>query len=454
VSPPTSSASPQRALRNERIAQREQNWTQAWLVLFVVLWLLEGVLRKWLLPGLSDGIYFARDFATVTLFLLLLTTGSTRPSSRRLIWALGWGLGVGTLCMLQGIVTAQPLPSLAVGAITFTSPALAIALAFLIEDRGKVRRRVESILIAVLPVQALLTIVQTLSPEESQWNRVGDSSVGLTTTDGVVRATGTFTSPSGLTAFATVAAAVVLTRLIQRQTRPDLVVVSTALVSLAAVVTLGGSRGAILGVGGVLVAAVLFTLAGGVQQRMSAGGLGRVIVGLVALGAFVIAMTRLFPRVVNAFSARIELASEQEDSEARLSGAAFGYLDHISMLSWWGDGMGSHTLAGIAAGSPLGWVETELDRWTAELGLIGLLLVVARQVATPALLAFAWRASNQSGSPSAFLVGVALAPTLFLGAISAPSSQSGFFVTCVVLLRLAWSVRPEQPVSPRTLVLG
>jgi hypothetical protein len=436
-------AHPRHTSELERRETRFQGLVATWLVAYTVLWLTEGIARKWLLPGLSDPLYFSRDLITV-LALAFALTGGVHPSKRRWITlAIGWTLAVSALACGQAIVTGQPALALLVGAVTYISPVTAICLLLCVTHKEKLLRRVQGVVLGVLPIQATLTIVQTSSPESSAWNTVGDTQVGFTTADDVVRATGTFIAPSVLTLYIVLAVALLLVRLVSRGFRPlswDVILLPSAV----AVVALGGSRGAVFQTSLVLIAALIW---GVIVGGLTTVGLARMIGAAGATAGFTYAVLRGFPRVANAFATRFEQAAQSEDPSERILGGATGYLSIPEGAPWWGDGLGSHTLAGLAAGSRLDWIEVELTRWVAEMGPFGLILAIARQLATIALLVVAWQVTRRSGSPLVWLVAIALAPPALTGSVVAPSAQAGFLVVSVALIVLGWPA--PDGVDPR-----
>ena len=160
---------------------------------------------------------------------------------------------------------------------------------------------------------------------------------------------------------------------------------------------------------------------------------------------------RLFPSVTSAFARRFDEAADNESSSTRILDNAFGYWDLIPSMSWLGDGMGSHTLSGIAAGSPLGWYEIELSRWVAELGAVGLALCLVRQVAAVLLALAALRAARSAGSPLVLLVALVLGPALLYGSVSAPATLAAGAVAAMAVLRFGWpSVKPQSDAAAAT----
>lgn len=431
------------SVRAERIRLRSQAWLSTWLTCYVLLWLFDGVLRKWVLSGLSDQLYFGKDAVTFIAFGAVLMAGVDRREANRLQVGLGVLLVLVLFASAQFIATSQPPLSLVVGVVTYGAPVLALAMVTCVADRGRHLRRIQTCILVCLPVQALLTAIQTQSPATGFWNRIGDGGVVLVTSDNVVRATGTFMAPSGLTAFSVLAVAIVLSRVIGPGYKLS-VADALYLVSGVVVVSLGGSRGAVLGSVIVAAGAVVWALA---ARGFTFTRLLRLGLAIVVVFVLVDLAGRLFPRVTSAFARRFDEASTKESSTTRVSDNAFGYWDLLGQVSWLGDGLGSHTLSGIAAGSELGWYEIELSRWVAELGVAGVLLCVARQALALALVVASISSARRSSSPLVVLVALALAPALLYGAVSAPAAQAGFAVTATAILFFAWPRRATDAES-------
>lgn len=431
--------------RQRVLGGRLQRLLHGWLLVYTFLWLAEGVLRKWLLPGLGDPLYFGRDLLTLGVLATALVTGVPRPAVAAMTRPLWWIGGLGVLLSVQVVVGSYPLRPAAVGLSTYAAPAVAVLMTFAIQDRARAFVQVSRLVLLFLPIQAVLTAMQVTSPATSVWNRVGDeSSAALFTADDVVRASGTFVSPSALSSYVALVIALVAARALGRR-RLLSPLVALQLASCVLIVFLGGSRGALLSAAVVGAGALLWTLRG-------AGSALSRLVRFVAVAGVVYVLAeltqRLFATVVDAFATRIDQAAQAEDTAARILDSTFGYLDSVGQISLLGDGLGSHTLAGIAAGSPQLWIEGEYPRWVAEAGLTGLFACVVRQLVTVALVLAAYRASRRASDPTAFLLGLSLFPALMYGAITAPASSAGFAVVALGLLRLVWNgsgVQPEPP---------
>ena len=401
---------------------------RAWVFLYAVAWVTEGALRKWIVPGWSDLIYFGRDILTIAAFALAVSNGVPHRKVGRFTIILVTMLLAGSLAALQIMSSAQPVSVFFLGLRDLLMPLLAVTLVFLSDGRVAALRKAETVLLVAAPFQAALVIVQVTSPSTSFWNNLNVDPASILFTSGdVVRATGTFTSPAGLTAFVTLTFAVVLARVLDGQVikRRALIL---GLASCLVILLLGGSRGAILNCGIILMMAMMWTV-------IAAKRLTTVLRLSAALAASYFAaklVVHLFPSVFDAFILRTEQASKSENSFSRIAESAFGYWN--TSATPLGDGVGTHLLAGQAAGGNLGWIEGELVRWVTELGVVGLILVVARQALAISLLAITWRRSSLSREPSSWLLGIALFLTLLYGSVGSTPTQQGFTILAAALL--------------------
>lgn len=432
-------------LREQRARLRTQAWLSAWFLAFIGLWLVDGALRKWAFPAASDQLYFARDAVTLLTFVAVLVAGIPRSKTQVFVPALAGVLFLTCVACAQLFLTVLPPASLVVGLLTYSVPVMAIAMVLALDDRARQLRRLQVMVLAILPVEAVLTVVQTLSPATSTWNRTGDNGTALVTSEAVVRATGTFVSPAAMTVYVILATAIVLFRLLSGGRRVNIVDLALA-ASCVTTITLGGSRGAVLGSLIVLAGALAWSLGG---QSSNLRRIARVGGAIGVAYLFIRIADRLFPSVTSAFARRFDEASTNESSSDRIVDSGMGHWDLVPDMSWLGDGMGSHTLSGIAAGSPLNWYEIELERWVSELGALGLALCVLRQVGAVVLVLAALRNARSSGSPLTLLASLALAPSLLYGAVIAPSSLAGGAIAAIGFIWFGWSAAAPQTADSR-----
>ncbi|MSY84569.1 MAG: hypothetical protein F2693_07580 [Actinobacteria bacterium] len=327
---------------------------------------------------------------------------------------------------LQFLSGASPVVSV-IALASYLGPLFAVALFWIFLRTPFGLEPLIRLIVWSLPVQAVLCVLQATTPVYSRWNAVGDSQVSLITSDGVARASGTFVAPIGLTAYVAVSGAALVILAWQREPGRFRTVVGT--ISWVMVLATGGSRGA------VLTAAVLMVfVATGVVLNGSIRSLGKFFAAAVCAGAAFVAIKLAFSSVLDAFGERFESASQSEDTLARIIRAMFGYVEQVRSMTLLGDGAATHSLAGKAAGSPYAWVENELDRLVVELGLLGFLIVVARQLICLTLLVHIVAQTRLRKDVGVWAAFAALLPMIFYGGVFAPSTLSGSAVVSAVLL--------------------
>jgi hypothetical protein len=295
---------------------------------------------------------------------------------------------------------------------------VAIIVAMSLEGAGlePIRRA----LILWLPLEAALVTLQTTTSYDSIWNKVDSAEyVSLFTADGVVRASGTFTSALGLSLYL-VATSMLLLPVVLNGTARGAAKTGGLLAFALIVVTtaLCGSRTAVVSVALIVAAVIMASLLGFAEIHR---GIATVL-GLILLIAVA---SQIFPSVLAAFGERFQSAAASEDTNARLSNSALEYLDHWPP-HWLGEGMGSHLQAGIAAGSPGPWIEQENLRVVAELGVLGWLICVLRTIIAIALAVVGLTSALRRRSLIVVATAAAAVPILAVGSFTTQPSVQGF----------------------------
>ena len=281
--------------------------------------------------------------------------------------------------------------------------------------------------------------LQSGSPPGAWINREVSGDEANFVQDGVVRASGTFSSPSGLTTFTILSFALALALSLQPGPRRRFGFVM--LLPAAIVALVSGSRGTIFGILIVLVVAAVVTLA----RRPS--DVVRLLVGLsVGITVGYWAVSAFWPEVLNALFSRFDDAAQAEDTGGRLFGQTFGFL--LGEFPIFGLGPGAASLSGIALGSGATWVEVDSARWVAELGLIGLAAGIARLSLALYLTARLVTGARTLPWLAVCLIAV-IVPILASGSITQnPTTQAAFGVTSTLLLGVMLAVREPSPTAP------
>jgi len=415
-------------LRNKVVERKQGALSQSLAVFatlsYVHLWIFEGALRKWV-PPLATPMYIGRDVLALGLAILLVM--ASRSLSKAVIKLLILAFVVMVWGLLSSLANGASIALTFAGVRSYLAPLLLVLIVAGFVDQN-VTQRVVVAIAAWAPVQGLVTIAQATSEPTSRINlSVGDDSAAFVQY-GIARASGTFTSPSGLTLYTVLAIGCALLLVLSPVRRLRMIgVVSSA--SCLLVATLGGARGTVLGVALVIAFFVLALAARSTGRAFRIVAIGAI---LLALGAWII--TARYGVVLDSFSRRFEDASRSEDSFARLVGQVTRFPDYFNSIL--GDGPGSHSQAGIALGSNGAWIEDDSSKWVAELGFLGLLLASLRVGLILVCLAYPFFAARVRPLPKVLVVAV-LGITQLVGSITQTPSQQATFAVSVALIMLA-----------------
>lgn len=390
--------------------------------IYVLLWILEGAFRKWV-PETASVLYVARDIVFAATVVVLALGRSSRAGTARWFWPVS--LSIVALSVVQIFLGIVSPTVAALGARSYLAPALFVAVVA-VWGRPSTIQVVQRIVLIAVPFELALSGLQAFSPARSWANAQVGSDEASFVNFGVVRPSGTFSAPAGLLTFVPLALAFALERFSARTTKSAaLATVLTAATFL--IVALSGARGVVLGVAVVVAAYIVCTAVGwGRPRRLPLAPLLTLILASAAVASI------LFSSILTSFAQRFNDASRSENPFGRLVDQAIGFVD--SPLTLIGTGPGSRSQVGIAAGSALGWLEIDNDRWVAELGLLGFVLALVRVLAFVWLVVLTARRIGD-GQWLFALVSASFLPTLFSGSLTqTPSAQAGTAITIGVLL--------------------
>jgi hypothetical protein len=226
--------SPAAALRHSATANAERllNRHRRWLVYltFTIYWLLilEGGLRKWVLPGYGRYLYFIRDPFVLVLYLLALKAQIWPRRTFFLTFGVLFSIASLVLIVIQARLSEIPFSWLLAG-IGWRMYFFYFPLPFLIAKffrREDFTRLVRQTLLFAIPM-ALLVYAQYRSPAGAEINggiaKTGEDQYGSGSFSSgrAVRTTGTFTSPVGQEYFScSLVAMLVGTWLVRPSRRP------------------------------------------------------------------------------------------------------------------------------------------------------------------------------------------------------------------------------------------
>jgi hypothetical protein len=417
--------------------------------LYVILLVIEGALRKWLLPSLSDPLLLVRDPVAIVICVLgyrsknLVFDGYMRS----LFLLLAGFVGIGALQLVNGI-GGSPLV-IGYGLRTYL---LHLPVAFVMArvlNREDVHRILMMFLWAALPMAVLMAFQFESSPRS--WVNLGVAGHRgqIFAAPGHIRPAGTFSFVNGPMGFFSVAIAALISSAVDmRGVSWPLRIAGWVAVSLAAAVS--GSRSFLAAIAGV----VLVGVAGWARGRSTRLGRGLVASALTALVAV---------NVLGSFDTVREGASV---IQSRLDQWGNGGLTKrlvydYDTIQWaivdspiLGVGLGAGTNAAAALQGKKGfrWGEGEWPRVIFEAGpILGLLYLIWRVWITFAVGRAALRISG-SGMLLPLLLWGACASSLLSGQWGQTSIQGfGIFTLGLTLAsgRTALLQRPTVPVVQR-----
>jgi hypothetical protein len=371
-----------------------RRWKDAVRVALVLV-ILEGAIRKWLVPGAQDLFYFAKD-----VFLLGAYAGFFRSPERRryrppaapVLYGL---LVAGAFLGLLQIFNPN-LPNLLVGILGFKAYFFYVPLIFLLPTMFRTDQelmvQIHRYLLLAIPV-GLLAVAQFFSPPGSVLNtyaRPDADAAGIATfgSSTYVRVTATFSFISGYTSYLLATVILLLTWMAigRWRLRGHLVMyVALGLTLLGLLMT--GSRGP------VLLLILLFPLywwLGVLREQGGGGTFGRLLLGLSLV---TVVLVWLGEDAIGAFYGR---ALGIEDVPSRLTMPFQAPFRMIGEAGPFGFGIGSthQTAAAVTPGiPPYAWlrglmIEVESGRIMLELGAIGFAIIYLIRIYL-ALYAFA-----------------------------------------------------------------
>ena len=353
-----------------------RNWRRA-LEAVLVLVVLEGAIRKWVVPGASSYVYFAKDALLLGVYWGYLRSAEARRRSPSLPPPLVAALALAALVALLGIFNPS-LPSPLVGLLGFKAYFLYVPLLWIVPAAYRTEREIGQVvrryLLLALPVGALAA-AQFFAPADSPLNtyaRTGGEAGTIITFGAVqrVRVTGTFSFITGYSAYLQVVALLALTVLSVRQWRiRGSLAVYAALATTVLGMLMTGSRGPVFLLALLMPVYWYF----GVVREGGLPALGRFLLGA---GLVLSLVNVVGSDAVEAFRAR---AAGTSDVRERILLPFVNPLRIAPEIGLLGYGTGAtHQMAEAVTESllPYSWLdhhqyEDEPSRVLVELGLVG-----------------------------------------------------------------------------------
>lgn len=400
-----------------RVAREQRMGTL--IIAFAALILLEGILRKWLLPSVQQPLAFIREP-----ILFLIYAFYARDYGIRKSWFVPYAIFSALLVALalgQALYYQYPLlvPFLGVRFYIFYMP-LAFIMGEVMTDR-QMGRLLRFLLWASIPV-GLLVFLQFSWPVAHPINKgTSDDIEGrFTVVADIVRPYGPFTFATGQAHFA----AMMLAILIISFERSRQYSVPAWLLSLAggAILTMGALSGSRTYFGFAILVVAAYLLAGLTASRIRAG-IKRLILVFGLIMVFVTTFVLVFPRAFESMSHRQESAVASEGSTlGRVVAGLTDVLEPLDHAPAFGYGLGMGTNAArlvrdTDTGFALG--ETEWIRMINEIGPIFGFPVLGLRVLFVLCLGFMALAVNRrTGDGSALILFGFVGYLLFAGQIT------------------------------------
>jgi hypothetical protein len=309
----------------------------------LILVVLEGAIRKWLLPQASLMVYFAKDGILLGAYFSYFFSARSRsaPGFREgmqlllfaaVIWTFFQSFNYGPGSLSAGLFGWK--------AYVFYMP-LMLMVPELFESTEELERSLRYYLVLALPVCAL-GVAQFYSPPDSPLNVYApgadpneSSNIAVFGEDALVRITGTFSYISGYGAYLVVVLALLLPLLAWSESvawRWFLGIVTALAIANS---TMTGSRAVALGACLVLAGYIILSVVAGASDERS-----RTWVHVFAVGMGIIAMFLFFQRAVDALEQRTQAGLVAGEGQKRLWAAAFEPWDYMGEAGLLGHGNG------------------------------------------------------------------------------------------------------------------
>jgi hypothetical protein len=341
---------------------RQLIWLYFWLLL------IEGALRKWVLPQLSNPLLLIRDPVAVAIYLYSLRAGVFPRNS--------WIVALASIAVLTLIATfVQLLPYIAPTTIALVASYglhanyLHLPLIFIMATvlRPEDLRKIGWWTLVLLVPMSILMIAQFRTAPDAFLNRTaGGEGEMITTAMGKVRTAGPFSFVVGIMAYFSLATAYLVWGILKEGVFKNWLLMAAS-VALAIGIAVSGSR-SVVGACGLVMASLLFVL---ILRPDALNRFGQVLIVVVILG-FIVSQTPIFKEGLLVLTTRFNEAaeaSEQTVSASLITRVIAGFQEPLFILSkgmapllGYGLGIGTNAGAKLLTGHAL-FLLTE-DEWS------------------------------------------------------------------------------------------
>ena len=345
----------------------EYSFIKKLIWVYFLLLLFEGALRKWFLPGLSQGLLIIRDPVVIWIYYLCYVRGIFPLNNPYLQRCFQWVAFAVVLSFL--INNAHPL-TIAYGARTNLLHFPLIFVMARVLSFEDVVNFGKGFLLLALPMTWV--VAQQFQADRFDAINVAAGGTGhqMMTSGDKVRASGTFSFVSGIVFYYCFTVAYIIYGFLTKRTFPKWMLYLGTSASLLAMVT-AGSRSVIAEC--IQVLACIGFLA--YYKPSEFGKISGSVLGFTILGAILYSQVDLFQEGLEFLSLRFE---EAANVEGNLIEAYFTRYYEIIVAPYYynmwtgffGNGLGSATRAGSALGGGMGGAEISWSRQVLENGLL------------------------------------------------------------------------------------
>jgi len=422
-----------------RLYVRRLLWTYFWLLI------IEGALRKWVLPGYSNPILLVRDPVVIAIYLFAIPA-KVFPRN-------GWTLAlviIGVLSLLTSFVQLwlylPPKMIAFVVAYGFRSNYLHLPLIFVMAKVMRpedVKRIGWWTLVLVVPM-ALLMVAQFRAAPDAFVNRTaGGEGEMMMSAMGKVRTAATFSFVTGVVSFFALATAFLVWAVLRRTIYKNWLLAAAG-AALVIGIVVSGSR-SVVGACAVVVASLVVVM---VLRRDAVNRFGQTLLVVVALG-LIVTRTPIFKEGLSVLSTRFTEVAEASDQSVVRGlvtrvlgdfGEAFYILGKAPFLGY-GLGVGTNAGAKFLTGrSGFLLTEGEWSRIFLEIGPILGLAYVGLRCALVVWIGWLCLRSVKLGNVLPLL----LFSSSFLPMISGQFGQPTILGFAVFVTGLALAARNEE----------
>ena len=366
--------------------------------LYFVLLIIEGSLRKWVVPQFSNPLLIIRDPVVILIYLMALR-------ARVFPWN-GFVISLAIIGILSALLSIFVLydyiPMVTILEVTlygFRSNFLHLPLIFVMAnvlDEEDVKKIGRWILLGMIPMSLIMAAQFQASPE-SFINRAAGLGEGqqIQAGGGKIRPAGTFSFISGPIFYASAATAFVIYGALSRRTYKTWLLLASG-VALVIAVAVSGSRSCVASVLLVILCIVVILI----LRPDAVNQFGRNLL-IVVVAALIISRVPIFKEGVGILSDRF--TSSAEAAETSIVGGMVGrtlegfteVFSHINKLPLGGYGLGIGTAGGarfLIGRSAFLLTENEWGRIVLESGaILGLAFLMWRTILTVRILYLALR---------------------------------------------------------------